>query len=95
VRSVFAKFVAAHDLTRVHRLFLRLRNSACTLEKSAEYGRRFYDAGTGTTCVSATVRRTANYQVSLMSSYPLQVPGEPSAQRLQSMQWVDPDEWHR
>ncbi|HTU56783.1 MAG TPA: hypothetical protein VMF89_00085, partial [Polyangiales bacterium] len=41
----FATFVAEHDLTRVHRLFLRLRNPAYALEKSADYWRRFYDAG--------------------------------------------------
>lgn len=46
VIETFATFVAEHDLTRIHRLFLRLRNPAYTLEKSAEYWSRFYDAGT-------------------------------------------------
>lgn len=46
VMEVFGTFVAEHDLTRVHRLFLRLRNPAYALEKSAEYWSRFYDAGT-------------------------------------------------
>jgi hypothetical protein len=41
----FAEFVAKMDLTRVHRLFLRLHNPAYVLEKTAEYWRRFYDAG--------------------------------------------------
>jgi hypothetical protein len=45
VMETFASFVAEHDLTRIHRLFLRLRNPAYTLEKSAEYWSRFYDAG--------------------------------------------------
>lgn len=45
VIETFATFVAEHDLTRIHRLFLRLRNPAYTLEKSAEYWSRFYDAG--------------------------------------------------
>jgi len=41
----FAEFVAKMDLTRVHRLFLRLHNPAYVLEKTADYWRRFYDAG--------------------------------------------------
>jgi hypothetical protein len=45
VIDVFATYVAEHDLTRIHRLFLRLRSPAYALEKSAEYWSRFYDAG--------------------------------------------------
>lgn len=56
VMDEFARFVAEHDLTRVHRLFLRLRNPAYTLEKSAEYWGRFYDAGTW------NVARLSTYQ---------------------------------
>lgn len=56
VISDFATFVAEHDLTRIHRLFLRLRNPAYTLEKSAEYWRRFYDTG------DWNVVRTGNHQ---------------------------------
>jgi hypothetical protein len=56
VIETFATFVAEHDLTRIHRLFLRLRNPAYALEKSAEYWSRFYDAG------SWNVTRQSSYQ---------------------------------
>jgi hypothetical protein len=56
VMDTFATFVAEHDLTRVHRLFLRLRNPAYALEKSAEYWSRFYDAG------NWSVVRPSSYQ---------------------------------
>ena len=36
VIETFATFVAEHDLTRIHRLFLRLRNPAYSMEKAAE-----------------------------------------------------------
>jgi hypothetical protein len=54
--ETFATFVAEHDLTRIHRLFLRLRNPGYALEKSAEYWSRFYDAG------SWNVTRQSSYQ---------------------------------
>jgi hypothetical protein len=41
----FARYVAEQDLTRVHRLFLRLRNPAFVLEQAGKYWSRFYDAG--------------------------------------------------
>lgn len=41
----FARYVAEQDLTRVHRLFLRLRNPAYVLEQAGKYWSRFYDAG--------------------------------------------------
>ena len=41
----FARYAAEHDLTRVHRLFLKLKNPAYVLEKSGDYWSRFYDAG--------------------------------------------------
>jgi len=47
IRS-FARYVAEQDLTRVHRMFLRLRNPAVVLEKSGAYWNRFYDAGSWT-----------------------------------------------
>lgn len=56
VMETFATFVAEHDLTRIHRLFLRLRSPAYALEKSAEYWSRFYDAGTW------SVERQGSYQ---------------------------------
>jgi hypothetical protein len=43
--SDFARFVAEHDLTKVHRLYLRMRNPAYVLEKCGEYWSRFYDSG--------------------------------------------------
>lgn len=43
--EAFAAFVAEHDLTKVQRMFLRLRSPALVLEKSGEYWSRFYDAG--------------------------------------------------
>jgi hypothetical protein len=56
VMETFATHVAEHDLTRIHRLFLRLRNPAYTLEKAAEYWSRFYDAG------DWSVTRVGSYQ---------------------------------
>lgn len=44
----FAVQVAEHDLTQMHRLFLRLAHPAYVLEKAGEYWARFYDAGTWT-----------------------------------------------
>lgn len=41
----FARYVAEQDLTRAHRLFLRLRNPAYVLEQAGKYWSRFYDAG--------------------------------------------------
>ncbi len=41
----FAWHVAEHDLTRVHRMFLRLAHPAYVLEKAGDYWGRFYDAG--------------------------------------------------
>lgn len=40
-----ARFEADQDLTRIHRMFLRLANPAFVLEKSGEYWHRFYDTG--------------------------------------------------
>ena len=38
-------FQAEEDLTKIHRLFLRLASPAFVLEKSGEYWRRFYTGG--------------------------------------------------
>jgi hypothetical protein len=46
VITQIARWEADQDLTKVHRLFLRLANPAYVLEKSGEYWRRFYDQGT-------------------------------------------------
>lgn len=43
--ATFARYTADHDLTKVHRLFLKMRNPVVVLEKSGEYWRRFYDDG--------------------------------------------------
>lgn len=40
------RFEADEDLTKVHRLFIRLANPGYLLEKSGEYWGRFYDTGT-------------------------------------------------
>src|SRR5262245_17843274 len=40
-----ARWTADDDLTRIHRLFLRLANPAYVLEKAGDYWRRFYDSG--------------------------------------------------
>lgn len=51
----FARHAAEHDLNKIHRLYLRLQNPSVALEKSGEYWRRFYDAGTwNVTRVGAT-----------------------------------------
>ncbi|HEU4405082.1 MAG TPA: hypothetical protein VFS43_07305 [Polyangiaceae bacterium] len=42
----FGPVYAERDLTRVHRLFLRLANPAYVLEKAGEYWGRFYNTGT-------------------------------------------------
>lgn len=41
----FGRFEAEEDLTKIHRLFLRLASPAFVLEKSGEYWNRFYSAG--------------------------------------------------
>jgi hypothetical protein len=40
------RYEAEEDLTRIHRLFLRLANPAYVLEKAGEYWSRFHDTGT-------------------------------------------------
>jgi hypothetical protein len=51
--AALSRAIAEHDLTRVHRLFLRLRTPHVVLEKSGEYWSRFYDAGVWTVSRSA------------------------------------------
>lgn len=41
----FGTFAAEHDLTRIHRLFLRMANPAYVIEKSGDYWHRFFDTG--------------------------------------------------
>ncbi len=45
VIAQFGQFDAEEDLTKIHRLFLRLANPAFVLEKSGEYWKRFYSSG--------------------------------------------------
>jgi predicted hydrocarbon binding protein len=40
------RYAAEHDLTTIHRVFLRVANPAYVLEKSTEFWRRFQDSGT-------------------------------------------------
>lgn len=54
VVTTIGRYEADQDLTRVHRLFLRMANPAFVLEKAGQYWSRFYDSGTW------TVERTAS-----------------------------------
>ena len=40
------RFAAEHDLSVIHRIFLRLANPAYVLEKAGDYWGRFYETGT-------------------------------------------------
>ncbi|MFI5298863.1 MAG: hypothetical protein ACHREM_12265 [Polyangiales bacterium] len=44
-RYAMGRAAAEHDLTLIHRAFLRLANPAFVLEKSTEYWSRFHDQG--------------------------------------------------
>ncbi len=45
VRLAIGRSSAEHDLTLIHRAFLRLANPSFVLEKSTEYWSRFHDQG--------------------------------------------------
>jgi hypothetical protein len=52
----YGRFAAEHDLSTIHRAFLRLANPAYVLEKAGEFWGRFFDVGTWKVTRESTTR---------------------------------------
>jgi predicted hydrocarbon binding protein len=56
----YGRYAAEHDLTTIHRFFLRLANPAYVLEKAGEYWGRYFDTGAWTVTRERETRALAD-----------------------------------